>query len=100
MKNYIFLLALFLSTNTFASIDTSDLTEQQELCYAKAMIGFDFVINSRLGVKPENGVRLVGHGTRQAEFYLESILGAYLWKDTPHEYAVKTFIICLTSNKP
>jgi len=95
MKKYIFVLALFLSTNAVAFLDKDSVDDDNRICYGKAQIGFDFVKNSRLGVPPEDGVRLVGYGTPQAEFYLESILGAYLWKDTAHKYAEKIFASCL-----
>ena len=99
MKHFILILSLFLSTTTFASTDVNELADENRICYGKARIGFDFVINSRLGMLPEKGVALVGYGTPRAEFYLESILGAYLWEDTAHKYAEKVFTKCVKNKE-
>jgi hypothetical protein len=95
MKYYILVFYLFFTTPILADVDVDDLTPKEQACYAKAMIGFDSVINSRLGLLPEHGVSLTGFGTNQNDFYLEAILGAYLWKKSPHKYAVKTFLNCI-----
>lgn len=87
-------MAMFLSFNSFAT-DDLDYVAKKQLCYAKSTIGFDFVINSRLGIYPEVGVQLTGYGSKRAEFFLESILGAYLWEDSPAEYAIFTFDNCI-----
>ena len=70
-------------------------------CFAKAMIGMDSVINSRLGVPPEHALELTIQaqraGTTSAEYdsnTLNVILSAYLWEDTPHTYAVRVFFNC------
>jgi len=93
---YIFIFISILVTNTaLANVDPDDLTPKEQACYAKAMVGFDSVINSRLGITPEESVRIYGFGTEQNDFYLQAVLGAYLWKETPHKYAVRTFLQCL-----
>ena len=70
-------------------------------CFAKAMIGMDSVINSRLGVPPEHALDLTIEPHRTAAGHsqfdnntLNVILSAYLWDDTPHTYAVKVFFNC------
>ena len=70
-------------------------------CFAKAMIGMDSVINSRLGVPPEHALDLTIEpnrtASRDAEYdnnTLNVILSAYLWDDTPHSYAVRVFFNC------
>jgi len=79
--------------NTFGS--------DQEQCFAKAMIGMDSVINSRLGVPPEHALDLTvlpqQTGASTVKFdnpTLNVILAAYLWDDSPHAYAVKVFFNC------
>ena len=70
-------------------------------CFAKAMIGMDSVINSRLGVLPEHALDLTlesQHTASDVAQYdnntLNVILSAYLWEDTPHTYAVRVFFNC------
>ena len=70
-------------------------------CFAKAMIGMDSVINSRLGVPPEHALdltvepRLTTSDVAQYDSNtLNVILDAYLWEDTPHTYAVRVFFNC------
>ncbi len=74
---------------------------EQSDCFAKAMVGMDSVINSRLGVPPEHALDLTIEptktGSTTAEYdshTLNIILNAYLWEDTPHTYAVKVFFNC------
>jgi len=99
MKHCILILSLFLSTTVSASVDILNLSDNERICYGKARIGYDFVVNSRLGMLPDQGVNLVGYGTPHAEFYLESILGAYLWKDSAHNYADKMFTKCIKNKE-
>jgi len=70
-------------------------------CFARAMIGMDSVINSRLGVPPEHALdltvepnRATSSDTEYDSNTLNVILSAYLWNDTPHDYAVKVFFNC------
>lgn len=74
---------------------------EQDDCFAKAMIGMDSVINSRLGVPPEHAVDLNlqtrATGASSPEYdndTLNVMLNAYLWEDTPHTYAVRVFFNC------
>ena len=60
----------------------------QDDCFAKAMIGMDSVINSRLGVPPEHALDLTilpqQTGSQSGEYdndTLNVILSAYLWKE-------------------
>ena len=77
-------------------------TDKQQ-CYAKAMIGFDSVINSRVGVLPEhaldlaikNNMNVSSDGAKEySEEVLKTVLGAYLWENSPHSYAVNVFFDC------
>ena len=78
-----------------------------QTCYAKGMIGLDSVINARLGVLPEHAMNLalnnraanVADNTYSTDL-LVIILDAYLWKESPHSYALNVFYNCAVSTKP
>ncbi len=98
------LLTLFLTISSgpaqsYEAIYTVGTNEQQ--CYAKAMIGFDSVINSRLGVVPEHALELAlenGASDEGERVYskeiLKTVLNAYLWQNSPHSYAIDIFYSC------
>ncbi|WP_455219588.1 hypothetical protein [Kaarinaea lacus] len=84
-----------------AAYEYTAFGSDQDDCFAKAMIGMDSVINSRLGVPPEHALDLTElsqQTSSQSGEYdndtLNVILSAYLWEDTPHTYAVKVFFNC------
>jgi|GEM_PF-5448419 len=69
-------------------------------CYAQAMIASDAVINARLGVPMEYVIRLAEEG-RLADgniiysaALLRMLLSAYLWEESPYQYAIKIFYQC------
>src|SRR3569832_2268245 len=70
-------------------------------CYAHAMVGFDSEINSRLGVPAEltvglaskNPAAAVSH-ENYAQHMAKVVLDAYMWKVSPHDYAVGVFYHC------
>jgi hypothetical protein len=72
----------------------------EQHCYGLAMVGYDSVINSRLGVPPEHVIGLASLQTVGAEsssfqpYLLKVVLGAYLWEKSPHNYAVKVMYNC------
>ena len=79
----------------------SAFSGEQQDCFAKAMIGMDSVINSRLGVPPEHALDLTvmtGQQSTSERVFdnrtLNIILAAYLWEESPHGYAVKVFYGC------
>jgi len=69
-------------------------------CYAQAMIASDAVINARLGVPMEYVIRLAEEGRRAdgdiiySPALLRMLLSAYLWEDSPNQYAIKIFYQC------
>jgi len=74
-------------------------------CHAHAMIGFDSVINSRLGVPAEIALdvtRIHRALSPGEEAYmldlLTTMMTAYLWKDTPQEFYVQVFNQCMDIN--
>ncbi|HEY5602740.1 MAG TPA: hypothetical protein VIM41_06495 [Gammaproteobacteria bacterium] len=85
-----------------SAYENSAFGGHQEDCFAKAMIGMDSVINSRLGVPAEHALELTAlhpqpAGTDGRAFdsaTLNVILSAYLWEDSPHAYAVEVFYKC------
>ncbi|VAW85532.1 hypothetical protein MNBD_GAMMA16-158 [hydrothermal vent metagenome] len=73
-------------------------------CYGFAMVGMDSVINSRLGVPPEDVLHLAKYiKVSEDKIYstriLNNILNAYLWDDSPHSYAISVFYKCAQANK-
>lgn len=96
----VFVALLPLPAAAFENLSTT-LTQDQQTCYSLAMVGMDSVINSRLGVLPEHVLDLASQPQSlnvNAEPYdhnlLNVILDAYLWKETPHSYAIKVFYKC------
>lgn len=95
--------ALFLSSlvaPAFA-LDSAPVEPGAFFCYAHAMVGFDSVINSRLGVPAELTVGLaiknpeaaVSH-ENYSQYMVKVVLDAYMWKGSPHNYAVGVFYHC------
>lgn len=93
------LLAFPLGAAAFEPLPTNS---EEYYCYSKSMIGFDSVINSRLGVPAEHALDLAILPHRQvlagqqvySRALLNTILNAYLWQDSPHTYAIKVFYRC------
>jgi len=102
LVNYIVLTTVLAVMPVYvAAFEYNAFGSDQDDCFAKAMIGMDSVINSRLGVPPEHALDLTvlsqQTSTQSGEYdndTLNVILSAYLWKDTPHTYAVRVFFGC------
>ena len=102
LVNYILLITLLaVVPATVSAYEYNAFGGDQDDCFAKAMIGMDSVINSRLGVPPEHALDLTilpqQTGATSGEYDNETlnvILSAYLWEDTPHTYAVRVFFNC------
>ncbi len=98
------------STLFFTSASFAQLSEYPEgpvqQCYAVAMIGYDTVINSRLGVPADEAVDLARiqkssvDGDSFAPFLLKVVLEAYMWQSSPHSYAVKVMYNCASTRAP
>lgn len=101
LNNTLIFLVLLLPAmaTAFEALPTND---DEYLCYSRAMIGYDSVINSRLGVPAEHALDLAVLNHVSVEpgqkvysgALLRTILDAYLWQESPHSYAVKTFYQC------
>lgn len=94
---------LFFSSQLFA-FDNPPVEEGAQLCYGYAMVGYDSVINSRLGVPAEYtlGLAIENPGAIAAQadysiYVLRVALDAYLWRGSPHDYAVQVFYSCARS---
>lgn len=102
----IFIASLFFLTSGTASSDqNTSLNNDEAKCYSVAMIGYDYVINSRVGVPLTRALNTVSvnlQSTAVENIYkveLQDVVQkAYLWQGSPHEYAVKTIINCARQN--
>lgn len=86
---------------SFPLVSSAELSQPEQQCFGISMVGYDSVINSRLGVPAEHALDLamIRHANNSdknayAPFLLKVILDAYLWGDTPHTYAVKVLFKC------
>ncbi len=108
--NYLFILALLSISSISYGFEYTTVGKIELPCYSRAMIGFDSVINSRLGVPAEHALELSllkpvsSSTTSLSKTYsapmLKTILDAYLWQESPHSYAVKVFYRCAQSQGP
>ncbi len=105
MKRLLATLVLSCAAAGTQAFDTYPLSGEAQRCYSVAMVGYDSVINARMGVPPERAVELVqttldADGVRQiseglyGDYLLRVITEAYLWQQSPHAYAVHTFYRC------
>ena len=84
-----------------AGYDNFAVDEGMRECYGKAMIGYDTVINARLGLLPEHALALARPSDAPPldhRSYRDDTLivmwGAYLWDGSPHNYALSVFYRC------
>jgi len=98
MKTYkyaILLTGLLLTVPATGNANVAPIIEYDtNYCYAYAMIGEDSVINSRLGLLPENLMELArvkNSETTLPPHYsmvlLRTILDAFMWEKSPQHYA-------------
>ena len=79
------------------------LGDKESQCYSVAMVGYDSVINSGLGVPLDQVIEtMVTHNNSTIAIYKDYLLlvvmDAYNWQGTPHTYAVKTLYDCAVKN--
>ena len=94
-------ISLFLLPFSASSYEYPMFGASQQACFSSAMVGMDSVINARLAVPPEHALDLsrVSRASEKKEptydsHILNIVLNAYLWKESPHNYAVKVFYDC------
>jgi hypothetical protein len=92
--------SLLFSSQSFA-FDTPPMERGAQICFGYAMVGYDSVINSRLGVPAEYALGLAVKSpitpTADASYstqVLKVVLEAYMWPGNPHDYAVGVFYNC------
>ena len=100
MRAILFLLLLALNFPLYSQ-ERESLKVAIEECYASAMIGYDYVVNSRAGLPIERALNTVTVNQKSdliRNVYknnLTSIVeNAYQWQNTPHEYAVEVMFAC------
>ena len=89
---------------TFDSLTTS---WRDHPCYADAQIGYDSVINARVGVPADEVISIAAYRLdavpeqrRYSTDLLNLILNAYMWKASPYEYSTRVFYHCTVTNRP
>ena len=95
------MLATSCANEADAFINAPLLEKGAQLCYSYAMVGYDSVINSRLGVPAEYalGLAIKNPGKDGADGsysinVLKIALNAYVWQGNPHDYAVQVLYNC------
>ena len=104
MKIFVPLVIITAALNANAAAAYSDsptMEKDAQICYGYAMVGYDSVINSRLGVPAEYALGLALNspaqktGDKQYSInVLKIALNAYMWPGNPHEYAVQVMYRC------
>ena len=98
--------ALLIAAASFPTLnnDHEALSAHQQECFATAMIGYDYVVNSRVGVPIERALNTVTVDNRSPlirdtfKYELKTVVeNAYRWQNTPHMYAVKVLHDCAFS---
>jgi len=104
MKTMVAILMIVL-TNQSDALEQYSFTEKQQACYATAMIGYDYVINSRVGLPIEHALNTVSVSMSASNIHniykteLKNIVShAYQWRGDPHIYAVKVLYECAYSD--
>lgn len=100
---FLFIFMLLVAPQAYA-YESFGLSADQQKCFSYAMIGMDSVINSRLGLPAEHALEIsrVNNFNSTSEKFdtvvLNVMLNAYLWKTSPHSYALKVFFECASRN--
>jgi len=104
-KNIFLSIFMLFAAPQVHAYESFGLSVDQQECFSYAMIGMDSVINSRLGLPAEHALdisRVNNFNSTTAKFdtvVLNVMLDAYLWKTSPHSYALKVFFDCASNNK-
>ncbi len=92
---------LTMVTLTAIAEDRRMLSIKEQECYAVSMIGYDYVINSRVGVPMKRALNTVSVNSNAiaiSDVYKtrlkKTVRKAYLWEGSPHDYAVKVLFRC------
>mgnify|MGYP001551722058 CR=1 FL=1 len=89
-----------------APAGTAAADEGAPVCYGYAIIGYDMVVNARLGVPPDEVVGLAAgpaaHGGKVESYsvpVLKVVLGAYGWHAGPDDYATQVMDLCIQESE-
>lgn len=100
MRNLIFIAVLILFNSSISYANSRPGHSDNE-CYSVAMVGFDSVINSHLGIPLHQVIDtfVEGNDNKQMldiyrDYLLYVVMGAYQWSGTPHAYLAKTIVDC------
>jgi hypothetical protein len=98
---FVIISAALYANQAAAFVDPPPLERDAQLCYGYAMVGYDSVINSRLGVPAEYALGMALKSpvqevddNRYSVNVLKIALNAYMWPGNPHEYAVQVMYRC------
>ena len=101
----LFIIVIFLLPFSASGYEYSMFGSGQQMCFSSAMVGMDSVINARLNLPPEHAldVTLISKTSKSGEaiydyYFLNIMLNAYLWRESPHNYAVKVFYDCAVNS--
>ena len=93
------LMAWSVLAHTFGAGGSADGDQGAPICYGYSIVGYDMVINARLGVPPDREVGLAIQPAPGAERYstplLKIVLEAYGWRGGPDDYAMRVMGNCL-----
>ena len=96
--------AILLYFGVTSSAFSSSLNEHEEECYAVAMVAYDTVINSNLGLPLDVIIdSMVKNNSEDTsvifqDFLMLVVMDAYNWQGTPHTYAVKALYQCASKH--
>jgi len=102
-RSFLVLVALFLCLNA-SNVLSSSLNQHEEECYAVAMVAYDTVINSSLGLPLDEIIdSMVRNNSEDTsviyqDFLMLVVMDAYNWQGSPHTYAVKALFQCAANH--
>ena len=102
-RSFLVLAAFFLCLNAGNALSSS-LNQHEEECYAVAMVAYDTVINSSLGLPLDEIIdSMVKNNSEETsviyqDFLMLVVMDAYNWQGTPHTYAVKALFQCAANH--
>ena len=83
---------------------SDSLNQHEEECYAVAMVAYDTVINSNLGLPLDEIINSMVENSSEdtsvifQDFLMLVVMDAYNWKGSPHTYAVKALYQCAANH--
>ena len=100
-KKRVLMLLVALLTLGFGNANALGLNDEEGACYNVAMVGYDTVINSDLGLPLDEVIEtmVTNNDSLQTldiyqDYLLLVVMEAYNWDGSPHTYAVKTMYQC------